>query len=160
MSEQVGSAIPAFPDEIRYQEQRASTKSVCTRQKTMSIERSVLISALEHAARAYQQLTPQPTLFGADPDRSIMGPISAAIKSCSSFQAVAGHVLFSGGSGPVLTSPMLASHLFSKGVRFGDNIPGAVDWLLRVLATRETDGHFKAAIWGLRVCPERLCGIA
>lgn len=55
----------------------------------------------------------------------------------------------------MVSAPLLASHLFQKGERgFDPNIPEAVEWLLRLLATRDTPGCFKAAIWGLSVDEE------
>ncbi len=117
-------------------------------------DKAVLVSALENAARAYREMDPRPTLIGSDPDRSVIDPLLAAIESCAAYQAVAGHVIFSGGSGPVLESHALAVRLFSRGVRWGNDIPGAVDWLLRLLTTRETTGLFKAAIWGLSLDQE------
>jgi Apea-like HEPN len=77
--------------------------------------------------------------------------LAAGIDRCETYQAVAGKVLFSGGSGPVLASHSLASRLFSKGVRWGDDIAGAADWLICLMTTRETTALFKAAIWGLEV---------
>jgi hypothetical protein len=115
----------------------------------MHDEKAILVAALEDAARRYAELNPHRTLLGPDPDSSVMGPIATAIESCSSYQSVAGHVIFSGGAGPVLNSHGLADRLFSKGVRWGNDAPGAVDWLLRLLSTRETKVLFKVAIWGL-----------
>jgi hypothetical protein len=115
----------------------------------MHDERAILVGALENAARTYAEMNPHPTLLGSDPDSSVIAPVASAIESCPAYQSVAGHVIFSGGSGPVLDSHGLAVRLFSRGVRWGDDIPGAVDWLLRLLTTREAKGLFKAAIWGL-----------
>jgi hypothetical protein len=120
----------------------------------MHDERAILIGTLENAARTYAEIDPRPTLIGSDPDSSIIDPIATAIESCSAYQAVAGHMVFSGGSGPVLHSHALAVHLFSRGVSWGNDIPGAVDWLLRLLTTREAKGLFKAAIWGLSLDQE------
>lgn len=115
----------------------------------MHDDRAILVGTLESAARTYEEVNPRPTLLGADPDSSVIGPIATAIASCAAYRAVAGHVIFSGGSGPVLGSHGLAVRLFSRGVRWGDDIPGAVDWLLRLPTTCEATGLFKAAIWGL-----------
>ncbi len=115
----------------------------------MHDDKAILVSALEDAARAYWAMDPRPTLIGRDPDQSVMDALSAAIENCTAYQAVAGQVIFSGGSGPVLHSPALAVRLFSRGVRWGNDIPGAVDEFLRMLTTRKTTGLFKAAIWGL-----------
>src|ERR1700719_464208 len=115
----------------------------------MHDDKAILVSALEDASRAYWAMDPRPTLIGRDPDQSVMDALSAAIENCAAYQAVAGQVIFSGGSGPVLHSPALAVRLFSRGVRWGNDIPGAVDEFLRLLNTRKTMGLFKAAIWGL-----------
>ncbi len=115
----------------------------------MCDDKAILTSALQNAARAYREMNPHPTLLGPNPDRSVLEPLSAAIGSCVAYRAVAGHVLFSGGSGPVLDSYSLAVRLFSRGVRFEEDISGAVDWVLRLLTTRKATGLFKAAVWGL-----------
>jgi hypothetical protein len=90
----------------------------------MHDDKAILVSALENAARAYREMDPRPTLIGRDPDRSVIDALSAAIENCAAYQAVAGHVVFSGGSGPVLHSHALAMRLFSGGVRRGADIPG------------------------------------
>ena len=120
----------------------------------MNDDKTILVTALERAAHAYKESNPLPTLLGPGPDASVLDPLSDAIETCDAYKAVAGHVLFSGGSGPVLHSPVLASRLFLKGPRYGDDISGAVDWLLRLLTTRETTGLFKAAIWGISLDQE------
>jgi hypothetical protein len=120
----------------------------------MHDDKTVLVSALENSARAYREMDPCPALIGRDPDQSVIDALSAAIENCAAYQAVAGHVIFSGGSGPVLDSHALAVRLFSSGVRWGADIPGAVDKLLQLLTTRETTGLFKAAIWGLSLDQE------
>ncbi len=79
----------------------------------------------------------------------MLDPLASAIASCTTYQAVAGHVIFSGGAGPVLDSYSLAARLFSRGGSSDDGIPAAVDWLLRMLATRKTTGLFKVALCGL-----------
>jgi hypothetical protein len=58
-------------------------------------------------------------------------------------------VLFSGGAGPILHARALAVRLFTRGVQYGEDIPGAVDWLLKLLTTRKATILFKAAIWGI-----------
>jgi hypothetical protein len=117
-------------------------------------DRNILIAALESAARDYRALQPTPSLLGPDPPREMMDALAAQIDRCETYRAVAGKVLFSGGSGPVLDSHSLASRLFSKGVRWGNDIPSAADWLIRLMTTRETTGLFKAAIWGLEIDDE------
>jgi hypothetical protein len=121
-------------------------------------DRDILIDALENAARAYREQSPPPSLLSG-PDSTVIDPLSAAIRRCAAFQSVAGHVLFSGGSGPVIDAPALASKLFSgrerwNGERREQDIPSAVDWLLRLLATREAPGIFKAVIWGISIDEE------
>jgi hypothetical protein len=120
----------------------------------MRHDRAVLITALENAARTYRAKHPRPTLLGPDPNGSVLDPLAVEIASCAVYQAVAGHVIFSGGSGPVLDSHSLAARLFSRGPRWDDDIPGAVDWLLRLLTTRKATGLFKAALWGLNLDQE------
>jgi len=115
----------------------------------MNDDRATLIAALEVAASAYQKQEPRPTLLGTNPTHAIIDPLTAAVGACAAYQAVAGHAIFSGGSGPVLDASSLATRLFEKGVRWGNDIPAAADWLLRLLTTRETKGLFKVAIWGI-----------
>ena len=110
----------------------------------MRDDKAVLVGALETAAHTYREMSPHRTLIGPDPDHSVIDPLSAAIGGCAAYQAVAGQVVFSGGSGPVLESHALAVRLFSRGARWGDDIPGAVDWLLRLLTTRAK--RFRAAL--------------
>ena len=117
----------------------------------MNNDREILTAALESAARAYNAKNPRPTLIGSDPDRAIMEPLSEAVQRCVAYRTVAGHVLYTGGSGPVIDADWLAMNLFNKGVRWGSDIAGAVDWLLRVLATREANGFFKVAVWGFSI---------
>jgi Apea-like HEPN len=120
----------------------------------MDSDRDILIAAFESAARAYRDKHPQRALLGSDPDSTILDPICAAIRRCAAFKTVAGHMVYSGGAGPVLDAPLLAVQLFEKGERWGQDIPGAVEWLLRVLTTREALGLLKGAIWGLSVDQE------
>ena len=120
----------------------------------MNNDKVILVAALERASHAYKEINPRPTLLGSGPDASVLTPLADAIKTCDAYKAVAGHVVFSGGSGPVLHSSILASRLFSKGPEFENDIPGAVDWLLRLLTTREAAGLFKAAIWGINLDQE------
>ncbi|WP_439360090.1 hypothetical protein [Bradyrhizobium sp. DASA03007] len=80
-----------------------------------------------------------------------MDELEAAFESCATYRAVAGKVLFSGGSGPIIDGYGLASRLFSKGVQYAEDIDGAVDWVIRLMTTQETTRRFKAAFWGLQV---------
>src|SRR6266702_6812330 len=114
-------------------------------------DRSILLAALESALRVHQQQSPRPTLLSG-PGEPVIHAISAAIRKCSAFKLVAGHVLYSGGSGPVIDAPLFATPLFYRAERNeGKDIPQAVDWLLRLLATRQATGLFKAAIWGVSI---------
>ena len=118
----------------------------------MDAYRDRLATALETAVRIYRAKIPPPTLLSS-PDSVVLEPLSAAIRECCAFQAVAGHVLYSGGAGPILDAPLLAAQLFQRGESRNDP-KDAVDWLLRVLTTRETRGLFKAAIWGFSLDEE------
>jgi hypothetical protein len=133
---------------------QSGTKDDRSEGESMDDDKAVLVKALEDARLTYREVHPPPTLLGFDPDRSIIDPLAAAIGSCAAYQAVAGHVIFGGGSGPVLDSHGLAVRLFSRGVRWGNDIPEAADWLLRMLTTREAKGLFKVAIWGLALDQE------
>jgi len=111
-----------------------------------------LTAALKNAVRAYRVKIPRPTLISS-PDPTILDPLSAAIRECRAFQAVAGHVLYSGGAGPVLDAPLLSTHLFQR-AEWKEEFDSAVEWLFRVLTTKETRGFFNAAVWGLSVDKE------
>lgn len=114
-------------------------------------DRNLLIAALESAWLAYQRQSPRPTILSG-PTESILGELSEAIASCTSFKEVAGHMLYSGGSGPVIAPSLFAIHIFRKAEKDeGKGISEAADWLLRLLATRRTTGVFKAAIWGASI---------
>jgi hypothetical protein len=78
----------------------------------MQDDRTILIDALSVAARAYYERHPHRTLIGPDPEKSVLDQLSVAIDECGAYQAVAGHMLFSGGVGPVLHASMLAVRLF------------------------------------------------
>jgi hypothetical protein len=114
-------------------------------------DRSILFAALESALAAYQRQKPQTTLLSW-PDKPIMDAIEQAISKCSAFEPVAGRVLYSGGSGPVISAGLFASDLFGKAN--DRNVAEAVDWLLRLLATRKATGLFKVAIWGASIDEE------
>jgi hypothetical protein len=117
----------------------------------MSDDRSILVAALQSAVTAFRAAYPNPTLLGSGPDRDVLDALSGTIARCAAYQAVAGQMVFSGGSGPVLHSGPLASLLFSKGGWPSENVEGAVDWLLKVLRTRKATVLVKAAIWGMQV---------
>jgi hypothetical protein len=105
-----------------------------------------LKTALEAVSKEYKQQDPPPTLLGGGPSAGAVAALVAAIERCDAYRAIAGKVLFSGGSGPVIDAHGLAVRLFEKGVRLADDVEGAVSW-----TTRETTGLFKAAFWGLRI---------
>jgi hypothetical protein len=113
-------------------------------------DKAILKAALQKASIDYQQQTPRPTI-ASGPSKQIVDKLAAAFEHCDTYKAVAGKVLFSGGSGPIIDAFGLASRLFSKGLHFADDIDGAVDWVIRLMTTQVTTGRFKAAFWGLRV---------
>ncbi|KWV60490.1 hypothetical protein AS156_29370 [Bradyrhizobium macuxiense] len=110
-----------------------------------------LRTALEGVSKDYKQQDPQPTLLGGGPSAGAVAKLEATIERCHAYRAIAGKVLFSGGSGPIIDSHGLAVRLFDKGVHLADDVEGAVSWLMRLMTTRETTGLFKAAFWGLPV---------
>jgi hypothetical protein len=114
--------------------------------------REALVAAVEHAISTYRGQWPPPGLLSS-PDKTILEPICAAIRNCPDFEEVAGAVLYSGGAGPVVDAPLFADTLFGKAEHSGDT-NAAVDWLFRVLTTRQAPGLFKAAVWGLSIDSE------
>jgi hypothetical protein len=115
----------------------------------MSDDRVILINALERAVTAYNGQVPPPTLLSPLSNREL-SRLSSAIESCVSYRAVSGKVVFTGGAGPVIAGPWLATHLFETW-RHSKDAVDAVDWLLRMLGTREAEGQFKTAVWGLSI---------
>jgi hypothetical protein len=111
--------------------------------------------ALEPALRAEEERTRGKTLLGQDPpDDSILSPLTDAIGQCHVYQAIAGHVLFTAYSGPVLHAPSLALPLLYRAewaLREGRDIGQAADWLIRMLSTRQADGTFTSVVWGMSV---------
>lgn len=122
-------------------------------------DRDILARAVEAALIAWEEATRDASLLGrGQPDKSILEPLSSAISSCCVYQAVAGHVLFTANSGPVLDAPGLAIPLLNhaesarwRGKDVGNAARNAADWLLKMLTTREAAGTFTGAIWGLRI---------
>jgi hypothetical protein len=110
-----------------------------------------LTAALDAVSMEYKRQDPPPTLLGGGPSAGAIAALVAAIERCAAYGAVAGKVLFSCGSGPVVDAHGLAVRLFDKGVHLADDVEGAVSWLMRLMTTRETTGLFKAAFWGLRI---------
>ncbi|NVO12904.1 MAG: hypothetical protein HXX10_02600 [Rhodoplanes sp.] len=112
---------------------------------------AVLRTALEAVSKDYKRQEMKRTLLGGGPSDGAVATLVTAIERCNAYRAIAGKVLFSGGSGPVIDAHGLAVRLFDKGVHFTDDVEGAVSWLMRLMTTRETTGLLKAAFWGLRV---------
>lgn len=117
-----------------------------------------LTAALEAVSMEYKRQHPQPTILGGGPSAEAVAALETAIERCEAYRAIAGKVLFSGGSGPVVDAHGLAVRLFDKGIHFADDVRGAVSWLMRLMTTRETTGLFKAAFWGLRIDREVVLG--
>jgi hypothetical protein len=117
----------------------------------MRDDKTILVDALETAVNASQATHPQPTLLGPGPDPAVLDTLAAAIEQCTIYQAVAGQVIFSGGSGPIIQSGALASRLFSKAGGLTENVESAVGWFLKLLGTREATVLVKAAIWGFQL---------
>jgi hypothetical protein len=120
----------------------------------MTSDRDILIRALEPALRAWGQQRGDGILLAQNPPDEILTPLAAAIDGCEAYKAVAGHVLFTANSGPVLHAPSLALPLLYRAEwaqRQGWDIGQAADWLIRMLSTRQADGTFKGVIWGLSI---------
>lgn len=124
----------------------------------MDSDCEILVHALRPALRAWDEAARERTLLGRGvPGETILSPLASAIKQCAAYKAVAGYVLFTAYSGPVLHAPSLAAPLLyrAEGAQWdGRDIAEAADWLIRLLSTREADGTFTAAIWGLSVDKE------
>lgn len=112
---------------------------------------AVLRTALEAVSKNYKRQETKPTLLGGGPSAGAVAALVAAIERCDVYRAIAGKVLFSGGSGPVIDAHGLAVRLFDRGVHLADDVDGAISWLMRLMTTRRTTGLFKAAFWGLRI---------
>lgn len=115
-------------------------------------DEEILKQALEQAVPAYAAKKVGTSLLGQpSPDNTILDPVCAAIEKCNAYRAVAGHMLFSAGAGVVIHAPRLATDLVYRAER---GISDAVEWLLRLLSTREANGILKAAIWALSIDEE------
>ncbi|MCX7355542.1 MAG: HEPN domain-containing protein [Alphaproteobacteria bacterium] len=117
----------------------------------MTADRDILITALEIAVPAHHEKNKEKrtsVLGQPPPGPEIMPPLIAAIEKCATFRTVAGNYIFSADSGVVIHAPRLASDLFSRAEK---DISAAVDWLLRVLTTKNANGLFKALLWGISV---------
>jgi hypothetical protein len=121
----------------------------------MSGDRDTLIRPLGPALRAWKESNEGKSLLAQEPpSEDILSPLTAAIEQCAAYNAVAGKMLFTANSGPVLHAPSLAAPLLYRADRVeweGQDIGAAADWLLRLLNTREADGSLTAVIWGLSV---------
>jgi hypothetical protein len=100
----------------------------------------ILKTALEAVSKEYKQQDPPPTLLGGGPSAGAVAALVAAIERCDAYRAIAGKVLFSGGSGPVIDAHGLAVRLFEKGIHLADDVEGAISWLMRLMTTRKTTG--------------------
>jgi hypothetical protein len=117
-------------------------------------DRTILQVGLEAALRIDREQKPRRTLLSSV-DRSVTQTLSDAIAKCEAYKSVAGYMAYTGGSGPVLTADLLATYLFSNADSPVDGgIPAAIEWLLKVLGTREADGIFIVAVWGLSIDKE------
>lgn len=118
-------------------------------------DRDILIEALNTVMPVWEQEQRGKSLLSRHPsDEGVLNPLAAAIDSCETFKAVAGQSLFSANAGAVLHAGSLALRLLHRAdwmIFSGKDVSAAADWLLRILATRNADGLFKAAIWGLSV---------
>jgi hypothetical protein len=121
----------------------------------MTGDRDILIRTLEPALRAWEEWRRDKSLLGQyPPGENILSPLTDAIIQCGAYKAVAGHVLFTANSGPVLHSPSLALPLLYRAEnaqREGRDIGQAADWLIRMLSTRQAGGTFRGVIWGLSI---------
>lgn len=119
----------------------------------MSNDRDILISALETALPAWEKWKRDKTLLTQyPPDDGVLAPLAAAIEKCEVFKPIQGCSLFSGCAGVVLHAPSLAIPLLYRADRTdlgARAVPDAADWLVRMLGTRQANGIFTAAIWGL-----------
>jgi len=111
----------------------------------------ILRASLKAVSEDYKRQIPRPTLLGGGPSEGALAALEGAIDRCEAYQEIAGKVLFSGGSGPIIDAHGLAVRLFDKGVHLTDDVEGAVAWLIRLMTTRKTTGLFKAALWGMQI---------
>ncbi len=121
----------------------------------MTSDRGILIRALELALRAWEEWRRNKSLLAQyPPGESIRSPLTEAIGQCAAYEAVAGHVLFTANSGPVLHAPRLALPLLYRAElaqREGRDIGQDADWLIRLLGTSQANGTFTGVIWGLSI---------
>ena len=120
----------------------------------MSDDRNSLIHALKAAVERWREWRKDKNLLlqYSPPDRSVIEPLESAIEQCAVFRAVDGQSLFSGDVGVVLTAGRLALSLLHRAIEPAEEpAESAVDWLIRLLKTRQAHGVYIAAIWGLQV---------
>lgn len=119
----------------------------------MTDDRDVLNAALRPAMQYWEQWKRGKSLLGQyPPDETVLAPLTAAIERCEAYKSVEGQVLFTANSGVILHAPVLALHVLYRADHAlwqGHDISQASDWLIRLLGTREADGVFRAAIWGI-----------
>ena len=122
----------------------------------MSDDRNILAAALQATVERWESWRQDKAFItGYSPDRSVLAPLEAAIEQCKAFRAVNGKSLFSGNAGVVLFADRLALPLLRRVMPPDEEaVESAVDWLLRLLNTREARGVHIAAIWGLQVDQE------
>jgi hypothetical protein len=128
----------------------------------MSNDRDILRHALEPALQVWEEEGRGKSLLGqGPPSERVLSPLTDAIDQCAAYKAIAGHVLFTANSGPVLHAPSLALPLLyraERAQRERQDIGQAADWLIRMLRTRHADGRFTAVIWGLSIYSESPLG--
>jgi hypothetical protein len=119
----------------------------------MSDDRNNLIGALKATVERWEQWRQDKTLLTQySPDRSVLAPLESAIEQCEAFRAVVGKSLFSGNAGVVLFANRLALPLLHRAITPDEEaLDSAVDWLIRLLNTREARGVHITAVWGLQV---------
>lgn len=114
-------------------------------------DKIALTAALNTAISSFRAANPSPSVLGTSPDQRVLYPLARTIEQCEIYKEVAGKMLFMGGSDSLIRADFLADRLFSKGGWPTENIESAVDWLLKILGTREATVLVKAAIWGLQL---------
>jgi hypothetical protein len=66
-------------------------------------ERKILISALEEAVKLDKEKFRGRGLLST-PDKAVLQKVRDAIEACGSYNEIAGHAVYTGGSAPVLTA--------------------------------------------------------
>ena len=121
-------------------------------------DHDILTEALDAVLPVWEQEKQGKSLLNQHPsDNGVLKPLSIAINRCVAYRAVAGSSLFSANTSAVLNADMLALRLLYRAdwiVFSGLDISVAADWLVRLLTTKNADGIFKAAIWGISIDSE------